>query len=252
MPLAVLLSAVGVPSFPPRPSWAPRVVAWLAARAAWLHRPPVAPPLGCGLPTRVAARAGFPGLRMEGRQPGRWCVPGRDLGPGRGLGDGEMTALRAVLPARPAGRGAAGTPVQLMPWPANPPGSTVLDVAGAWGFGPSMRLWAWGCTVSEGRVLVVSVGAAAHAYVGGSLGSAYAGPSVGLSGVPWRGPVSLLLGLLPAGDSVWTRRMVLRGRTSFGARGRVHVRVCGARGLLGPGADRPPIRGAGHGSAPGR
>ena len=64
------------------------------------------------------------------------------------------------------------------------PGAAVLGVAGAWGFGLSVGLWAWGCTVPEGRVLVVSVGVAPHACVGGPSGGAYAGPSVGRSGVP--------------------------------------------------------------------
>ena len=67
------------------------------------------------------------------------------------------------------------------------PGAAVLDVAGAWGFRPSVGLWAPGCTVSEGRVLVVSVRAAARVCVGGSSGGAYAGPSIGRSGVQWRG-----------------------------------------------------------------
>ena len=94
------------------------------------------------------------------------------------------------------------------------PGDAVLDVAGVWGFGPSVGLLAWGCTVSEGRVVVASVGVAAHACVEGSSGSAFAGPAVGRSGVPWRGdgapvgPVSPLPGWLPAADRVWTRRVV--------------------------------------------
>ena len=67
------------------------------------------------------------------------------------------------------------------------PGAAVLDVAGAWGLGLWVGLWAWGRTVSEGLVVVVSVGVAALACVGGSSGGAYAGPAVGQSGVPWRG-----------------------------------------------------------------
>ena len=66
-------------------------------------------------------------------------------------------------------------------------GAAVLDVAGAWGFAPSVGLWAWGCMVSEGRVVVVSVEVAARVCVGGSSGSVFAGPAVGQSGVPWRG-----------------------------------------------------------------
>ena len=67
------------------------------------------------------------------------------------------------------------------------PGAVVLGVAGAWGLGLSVGLWAWGCTVPEGRVLVASVGVAACDCVGGPSGGAYAGPSVGRSGEPWRG-----------------------------------------------------------------
>ena len=44
----------------------------------------------------------------------------------------------------------------------------------------------------------------------------------------------------------------LRLRASCGARGRLLVRVCGARGLFSPDAHRPCIRGAGYGFAPGR
>ena len=62
----------------------------------------------------------------------------------------------------------------------------MLGVAGAWGFGLSVGWWAWGCIVPEGGVLVVSVGVAARVCVGGPSGGAYAGPSAGRSGVPWR------------------------------------------------------------------
>ena len=48
-----------------------------------------------------------------------------------------------------------------------------------------MGSWVWGRTVSEGQAVVVSVGVAACACVGGSSGSVYAGPAVGRSGVPW-------------------------------------------------------------------
>ena len=117
--VVVLLSAVAVPPLSPwLPPWAPRVMAGLAVRAAWLRRPSVAPPLERGLPTRAAVRAGFPGLRTAGRQAGRWCVPGLGSGPGSGPGDQEMTVLWAVPPARMAGLGAAGTPVRLVPGPA--------------------------------------------------------------------------------------------------------------------------------------
>ena len=50
-----------------------------------------------------------------------------------------------------------------------------------------MGPWVWGCTVSEGRALVVSVGVAVCACVGGPSGGAYAGPAAGWSGVPWWG-----------------------------------------------------------------
>ena len=62
LPLAVvLLSAAGVPPFPPwRPGWDPRVVAGRATRAAWPRRLPVAPPLGVGPLARVWAQTGLP------------------------------------------------------------------------------------------------------------------------------------------------------------------------------------------------
>ena len=50
-----------------------------------------------------------------------------------------------------------------------------------------MGSWVWGRTVSEDRAVVVSVGVAACARVGGPSGGAYAGPAVGWSGVPWCG-----------------------------------------------------------------
>ena len=59
-------------------------------------------------------------------------------------------------------------------------------------------------------MLVVSVGVAVRVLFGGHSGGAYAGPSVSRSGVPWRGRGSgCLAGWLPAGDCVWTRRVVL-------------------------------------------
>ena len=66
---------------------------WVGGAGGVAASPVGTPPLGRGLLTRAAARAGFPGLRTAGRQPGRWCVPG--LGPGRGWGPGdrEMTVL---------------------------------------------------------------------------------------------------------------------------------------------------------------
>ena len=67
------------------------------------------------------------------------------------------------------------------------PGAAVLHVAGAWGFGPSVGLCAWWCTVPEGRVVVVSGGVAARVCVGGSSDGVFAGTAVGRSGVPRRG-----------------------------------------------------------------
>ena len=122
-PLAVaLLSAVEIPPFPPwRLPWAPRVVAGGLVRAAWLRRPSFAPPPGCGLATRALARAGLPGRRTAGSQPGRWHVSGPDLGPGPGWGPGNcgMVFLWAVVPARLVGRGAVGVPARLVPGPAD-------------------------------------------------------------------------------------------------------------------------------------
>ena len=138
--VVVFLSAVGAPAFPPwRPPWSPRVVAGLAVRGAWLRRPSVAPPLGRGLPTRAAARAGFSGLRTAGRQPGRWCVPGLGWDPGWGAGDREMTVLWAAPPAGLSGaccRWDAGSACAgACRWSA---GAVVLGVAGAWELGLSV------------------------------------------------------------------------------------------------------------------
>ena len=125
-----LLSVVGVPAFPPRPPWAPRVAVGLAVQAARLYRSPVALPLGRGLPTRAATRVGFPGLWAAGRPPGRWCLPRPGRGPGRGPGDGEMTVLRAALSARLVGPGVAGAPVRRVLWPAGPPCWLLLEPGG--------------------------------------------------------------------------------------------------------------------------
>ena len=186
--VVVFLSAVRDPPFPPwRLPWAPRVVAGLAMQAAWLRCLSVAPPLGRGLPTRVAARAGFPGLPTAKRQQGWWSVPGLSPGAGWQPGDREMTVLLAIQAALLAGRGAAGTPVRLVPWSAGPPGPLCGASPEPGDLGSRFGFWAWGCTVPERRVLVVSVGVAAGACVGGPSGGAYAGPSVSRSGVPWRG-----------------------------------------------------------------
>ena len=69
-----------------------------------------------------------------------------------------------------------------------------------------------GCTVSEGRAVVVSVGVAVCACVGGLSGGVYAGPAAGRSGVPWRGRGSgwacvaaawLAAGRGPCADATW-------------------------------------------------
>ena len=67
------------------------------------------------------------------------------------------------------------------------PGAGALGVTGAWGLGVPLGLWAWGCTVPKGRVLVVSVGVAVRDFPGGPSGGVCAGPSVGRFGVPCRG-----------------------------------------------------------------
>ena len=127
----------------------------------WLPRP-----AGCGAPTGAVVRA--------------WSGPGS--GPGAGRPGDDPSAGRAV--------GQVGG--AWCRWGASPAcvvagRSSVPDVAGAWGSRPSVGSWVWGRTVSEGRMVVVSVGVAACACVGGSSGGAYAGPAVGRSGVPWCG-----------------------------------------------------------------
>ena len=126
---------------------------WTGSAAAWLHRLPVAPPLGFGPWARVSARAGFrrglpvpvcrqftppspawllvsrprdvgppsvarrPPCLPAGCQPGRWRASGSRPGPGPGLGPGDcqMAFPWAVLPVRLVGRGAVGTPARLVP-----------------------------------------------------------------------------------------------------------------------------------------
>ena len=125
-----LLSVVGVPAFLPRPPWAPRVAVGLAVQAARLHRSSVALPLGRCLPTRAAARVGFPGPRAAGRLPGRWCLPGPGQGPGGGLGDREMTVLRASPSAWLLGHGVAGAPVWRVSWRVGPRCRTLPEPGG--------------------------------------------------------------------------------------------------------------------------
>ena len=97
-----------------------------------------------------------------------------------------MAFLWAVLPARLVVPDVVGMPARLMPGPADgPPGADALGVAGAWGLGLSVGLWAWGRTVPRGRALVVSVGVPVRVSVGSPSGGACVGLSVGRIGVPW-------------------------------------------------------------------
>ena len=126
-------------------------------------------PAGCVAPVGTVVRSG--------------SGPGSGLGAGRPGDDGS--ADRAVGPSGGAWcRWGAGPACVVA---GSSPGAAVLDVAGALGSRPSVRSWAWGHTVSEGRVVALSVGVAACACVGGSSGGAYAGPAAGRSGGPWRG-----------------------------------------------------------------
>ena len=66
----------------------------------------------------------------------------------------------------------------------------MLGVAGAWGLGLSVGLWAWGSMVPRGcsdRALVASVGVAVHVCVGGPSDGECVGPSVGQIGELWCG-----------------------------------------------------------------
>ena len=216
-----LLSAVGFPPFPPRrPPWAPRVVAGRAMRVAVLRRSSVAPSPGCGLPTRASIRAGFPGQRTAGCQPGRWGVagPGLGSGPGWGPGDCEMIFLWAAVLARLVGGGAAPMPVQLVPGPADrPPGPIrwVSPQLGDWGSrsGPGLggarcrRAWCCRCRsglryVSVWGVLWVAPvrGPASAGLVCHGVGGAPGRPVWPLPGrLPWRPPVDASGGIWGCG-----------------------------------------------------
>ena len=87
-----------------------------------------------------------------------------------------MIFLWAALPARLVGRGAGSAGAGAC---CPSPGADALGVAGAWGLGLSVGLWAWGRTVLKGWLLVVSAGVVVRDSCGG--------PSVGRFGVPWRG-----------------------------------------------------------------
>ena len=179
-----LVSVVGALAFLPRPPSTPRATVGSAVQAVGLHRSSVAVPLGRGLPQRAVARVGSLGPRTVGRPPGRWCVPDPGQGSGWGLGDREMTALPAAPAALFFGawrRWGAG-PSRVMA--GRPP---VPDVAGVWGVRPSVGPMVSGCTVPEGRAVVMSVGVVVCACVGGPSGGVCAGSAAGRSGVPWRG-----------------------------------------------------------------
>ena len=135
-------------------------------------------PAGCGALAGAAVRAG--------------SGPGPGLAAGR-LGD-EGSAGRAVSPVGGA----------WCRWGAGPScvvagRSSAPDVAGAWGIRPPLGPGVWGCTVSEGRAAVVSVGVAVCACVGGPSGGTYAGPAAGWSGVPWCGWACVAVVWLAAG-----------------------------------------------------
>ena len=173
-----------------RPPWAPRVVAGLAVRAVWLRRLSVGPPLGRGLPTRGGGPGRLPRPAHRGVSAGTVACAGSGSGPGLGLGAGRLGDDGSVgSTAGPAGgawcrRDAGSASAGACRWCS---GAVALGVARAWGLGLSVGLWVWGCTVPEGRVMVVSVGAAIRVCLGGPSGGAYAGPAFGRSGVPWRG-----------------------------------------------------------------
>ena len=113
-------------------------------------------PAGCGVSAGTVVRAG--------------SGPGSGLGAGRPGDDGS--AGRAVGSAGGAWCCWGAAPACVVA--SRSPGAAVLDVAGAWGSRPSVGSWAWGRTVSEGRVVAMSVGVAACACVGWSWGGAYA------------------------------------------------------------------------------
>ena len=126
-------------------------------------------PADCGASAGTVVHAGSgPGPALGAGRPGDDGSAGRTVGPAGGAWCCWDAASACVL----AGRS---------------PGAALLDVARVWGSGLSVGSRAWRRTVSEGRVVAVSVGVAACACVGGSSGGAYAGPAVGRSGVPWRG-----------------------------------------------------------------
>ena len=132
----------------------------------------------------------LPGPADRGVSAGTVACAGSGSWPGPGLGAGQLENDGSV--GRTAGR-AGGVWCR---WDTGSvcagacrwsPGAAVLCVAGAWGLRLSVGLWVWGCTVPEGRGLVLSVGVAVRVCVEGPSDGAYAGPSLCRSGVPWLG-----------------------------------------------------------------
>ena len=120
------------------------------------------------------------------------------------------------------------------------------DIAGAWGVRPAVGPGVWGCTVSEGRAAVVSIGAAVCACVGDLSGGVYAGSAAGRSGVPWCGwcsgwPVLLPLGWLPAVDRAQARRVVLGVAGFLWGSGPVPCAYVRCRGVAQAGRPPPPF-----------
>ena len=181
-----LLSVVGAAAFLPRPLCAPRAAVGSAVQAVPLHRWSAAVPLGRGLSATGGGSGRLRGPAGCGAPAGAAMRAGSGPGPGPRAGPGDDGS---------AGR--AGGPVggAWCCWGAGPScvlagRSCVPDIARAWGVRPSVGPVVWGCTVSEGRAAVVSVGVAVCACVGGPSGGVYAGSPAGRSGVPWCGRAS--------------------------------------------------------------
>ena len=180
--------------------------------------------MGCGAPAGAAVRAGS------------------GPGPGPGLGDREMTALPAAPATRSVGRGAAGAPVSSCVVAGR---SSVPDVAGGCGVRPAVGPGVRGCTVSEGRAAVVSVGVMVCACVGGPLGGVYAGSAAGGSGVPWCGRGSgwacvAAAWLAASVDRAPARRVVLGVAGFLWGLKTVPCACVRCRGVVRPGCQQPP------------
>ena len=138
---------------------APRV--WPSATGAGSG--PLPGPAGCGAPARPVVPAGS----------------GLGLVPGAGRPGDDGSAGRAGGPAGGAWRRWGAGPSHVMARR-----SPVPDIAGAWGFWPSVGPGLWGCTVPEVRAAVVSVGVAVCACVAGPSGGVCTGSVARRSGVP--------------------------------------------------------------------